>query len=52
MRDIIGTVDPMASIVLIFLYDVSSSVRNIIIQDIMKMYKAFSNPTTEATSRT
>lgn len=35
MREIIGTVDPIASIVIIFLYEVSSFVKVIIIQDTM-----------------
>lgn len=45
MRDIIRPADPKAFIVLIFLCEVSSSVRNIIIWDIMVIYKTFSNRT-------
>lgn len=51
MRDIIRTVGPTASIGSVFLYELSSSVRNVVIWDIM-MYKAFSNPTMEAIGRT
>lgn len=62
VRDIIRKVDLLAAFVLIFLYHVSSSVRSIIIQEIMMMYKAFSYsiltealfsyPTIQGTDRT
>lgn len=39
MRDIVRTGDLLAAFVLIFLYHVSSSVRSIIVQEIMMMYK-------------
>ena len=44
MRDIVRTGDLLAAFVLIFLYHMSSSVRSIIVQEIMMMYKSFIYP--------